>query len=162
MAARVPGSQVPGSRVPGSRVRWYRSLYFRIGFTFAAFVVGLLLLQGLVLNLVLRRPLLGSPNTVVALVAADLSAELTANPSLDVDAHLKRQYERSQPIYAVMKDGSVGSNRSAPLADDLRRYAQDMLSGKPQSVQVNSAAPAAFVTAPIQTGNTLAGLGGLP
>jgi signal transduction histidine kinase len=142
--------------------RWYRSLYFRIGFTFAAFVLGLLLLQGFVLRVVLRPPLRGSPNTVVALVSADLTAALTENRALDVDAYLKRQYNRSQPIYAVMKSGEIASNRSAPLADDLRRYVEDLLAGQTGSVRVERTERRAFVTAPIQIDNTLSGIIVLP
>ena len=128
-------------------VGWHRSLYFRIGSTFVAFVVGLLVLQGVLLNVMLRPPLAGSPNSVVAVVAADLTAALTENPSLDIDAYLKRQYPRSQPMYAVMKRGPIASNRSTPLAGDLRRYVEDLLSGPTGSVRVDRAEPRAFVTA---------------
>jgi hypothetical protein len=98
---------------PVPSVRWCRSLYFRIGFSFVVFVAGLLALQGFLFSVLLSRPpLRGSPNTVVALVAADLTAALTEHRALDIDAYLKRQYVRSQPIYAVMRTGSIASNRS--------------------------------------------------
>src|SRR4029079_11138394 len=99
-------------------IRWYRSFYFRIGFTFVLFVIGLIVLQGVVSNAVrMRSPLRGrSPNAVVAIVAADLGALLDQNASADVDAYLKREYADSQPIYVVMRDGSTASNRTAPLA----------------------------------------------
>ena len=86
---------------PVPSVRRHRSLYFRIGFSFVAFVAGLLALQSLFFTVVLSRPpLRGSPNTVVALVAADLTAALTEDRRLDIDVHLKRQYgnpSRSMP-----------------------------------------------------------------
>ena len=147
---------------PVPSVRWYRSLYFRIGFSFVAFVAGLLALQGFLFSIVLSRPpLRGSPNTVVALVAADLTAALTEDRGLDVDAYLKRQYERSQPIYAVMRTGSIASNRSAPLADDLRRYIEDLLIGRAESGRVVRSV-SAFVTAPIQIDDALSGIIVLP
>jgi hypothetical protein len=80
-------------------VRWYRSFYFRIGFTFVLFVVSLLTLQSLMFGLVRGpspvrdRP----PNTVVAIVAADLGAALLQDRATDLDAYLKREYVRSQP-----------------------------------------------------------------
>ena len=105
------------------RFRWYRSLYFRIGFSFVAFVAGLLALRGFLFSVVLSRPpLRGSPNTVVALVAADLTAVLTEDRALDIDAPPPEAPVRDPSRYAVMRNGSIASNRSAPLADDLRRY----------------------------------------
>ncbi|HWB17959.1 MAG TPA: HAMP domain-containing sensor histidine kinase [Vicinamibacterales bacterium] len=143
-------------------VRWYRSLYFRIGVGFVTFVFGLLLLQELFLAMRPRPPLRGAPNTVVALVAADLTLALSNDPRLDIDAYLKRQYAQSQPIYTVMKNGTVASNRSVPLADDLRRYAMAIMSGRAENVQVDRTAPMTFVTAPVQMGGTLAGVVLLP
>jgi hypothetical protein len=79
-------------------IRWYRSFYFRIGFSFVTFVVGLLVLQTLFFNIVLERaPLRGSPNIVVAVVAADLTAALTNDPAIDIDDYLKAQYATAQP-----------------------------------------------------------------
>src|ERR1044072_2294448 len=102
-------------------IRWYRSFYFRIGFSFVTLVVGLLVLQTLFFNIVLERaPLRGSPNIVVAVVAADLTTALTRDPTLDIDEYLKAQYALSQPIYVVLNEGLTASNRSAPLPDAMR------------------------------------------
>src|SRR5947207_1917567 len=128
----------------GGSISWYRSFYFRIGFTFVAFVVGLLLLQALVFNALNRGPLRGSPNTVVALVAADLTAALTENRQLDVDAYLKSQFARSQPIYVVMTDGETASNRSVPLPDLMRDYVIRVMRGNAPDVRIESAGPAPF------------------
>lgn len=147
---------------PATLVRWYRSLYFRIGFGFVAFVVGLLLLQGLLLETRGHPPLRGTPNTVVALVAADLTAALSDDSRLDIDGYLKRQYAQSQPIYAVMKDGAIASNRPEPLADDLQRYAMDVMGARSQNVRVDHSVPTPFVSAPIQISEALAGIVLLP
>lgn len=109
-----------------------------------------------------RPPLRGSPNTIAALVAADLAAGLSDDPRLDIDAYLKRQYARAQPIYVVMKSGVEASNSSTPLADDLRRYAMDVMAGRSHNPDANSSMPQVFVTAPIQIADALAGIVLLP
>lgn len=146
---------------PAGLVRWYRSLYFRIGFGFVAFVVGLLLLQGLFLGIGGRPPLRATPNTLAALVAADVTAALADNPSVDIDVYLKRQYAQSQPIYVVMRNGVTAANVAAPLAEDLQRYAMEVLEARSREVQVSSV-PTPFVTAPIRTAEALAGIVVLP
>src|ERR1044072_6631159 len=99
-------------------IRWYRSFYFRIGFSFVTFVVGLLVLQTLFFNIVLERaPLRGSPDIVVALVGADLTTALTRNPTFDIDEYHMAPYPLSPPIYVVQNEGLTASNRSAPLPD---------------------------------------------
>jgi hypothetical protein len=99
-------------------VRWYRSFYFRIGFTFVLFSVCLLVLQTALVSLVRSRSPLRDrpPNTVVAIVSADLGSLLTQDASADLDAYLKREYAQSQPIYVVLAAGGVASNRTAPLS----------------------------------------------
>ena len=48
-----------------------------------------------------------------------------------------------------MKDGSIGSNRSAPLRGRSRRYVEDLLIGRAQGGRVVRSVSSAFVTAPI-------------
>jgi signal transduction histidine kinase len=145
-------------------VVWYRSFYFRIGFTFVLFVVGLIVLQGIVSNAIrMRSPLrLRPPNVVVAIVAADVGTLLAQNPNADVDAFLKREYAESQPIYVVTRDGVVASNRTNPLADDMRRYVDTMLRGAAGEGLVEPRVPIPFVTAPIQMGGALHAMVVLP
>jgi signal transduction histidine kinase len=145
-------------------VRWYRSFYFRIGFTFVLFVAGLIVLQGVVSNAVrMRSPLRGrSPNAVVAIVAADVGALLDQNPKADVDEYLKREYAQSQPIYVVMRDGSTASNRTAPLALDMRRYVDRMLTGSGRGGVVEPRVAIPFVMAPIQVDGGLRAIVVLP
>lgn len=145
-------------------VRWYRSFYFRIGFTFVLFVVSLLTLQSLMFSLVRGpspvrdRP----PNTVVAIVAADLGGALLQDRATDLDAYLKREYARSQPIYVVMKSGGTISNRTAPLASDLRRYVERLLAGGAEAAAVEPKTPIPFVTAPLIVNGDLHGIVVLP
>ena len=147
---------------PTDSVRWYRSFYFRFGFTFVLFVVFLIVVQGFVSNAVrMRSPLRGrAPNAVVAIVAADVTALLNQSANVDVDEYLKREYAQAQPIYVVMRDGRLASNRSTPLARDMRRYVDTLLagSGDPAPPRV----PIPFVTAPIQTGGVLRAIVVLP
>jgi methyl-accepting chemotaxis protein len=144
-------------------VRWYRSFYVRIGFTFALFVIGLLVLQGVVFNAVrMRAPLRNrSPNTVVAIVAADLGSVLRQDPRANIDDYLKQQYAQAQPIYVVMRDGWTASNRSAPLAADIRHNLERMLTGT-RGGEVDPQVPVPFVTAPVQVGDALRGIVVLP
>src|SRR5947209_13404578 len=112
-------------------VQWYRSFYFRIGFSFVVFVVGVLVAQSITFNLLLRRPRFPgrSPSALAAIVAADLGSAMAQDPAVDFDDYLKREYARLQPVYAVMKSGVVASNRSTPLRGDILRSAQGTLVG---------------------------------
>ena len=99
-------------------VRWYRSFYFRIGFSFVIFVVGLLVAQSLIFNVILTRPPfpVRSPNNLVAIIAADLGSALTQDPALDLGAYLEREYARLQPIHVLMKSGDTAANRPGSSA----------------------------------------------
>ena len=112
-------------------VRWYRSFYFRIGFSFVVFVVMVLVAQSVIFSVLLARPPFPgrSPNNIAAIVAADLGSTLNQDPALDVQDYLLREYARLQPIYVVLKTGRVASNRSDPLADDIRRTVEGVLAG---------------------------------
>jgi signal transduction histidine kinase len=153
-----------GDGAHSGSVRWYRSFYFRIGFTFVLFVVGLIVIQGVVSNAIrMRSPLRGrSPNAVVAIVAADVGALLDQRPNASVDEYLKREYAESQPIYVVMRDGSTASNRTAPLAVDMRRYVDRMLTGSGRGGVVEPRVPIPFVMAPIQVDGALRAIVVLP
>jgi signal transduction histidine kinase len=163
----VPSSLVAGhapASVEAGAVRWYRSFYFRIGFSFVLFSVCLLVLQTVLFNALRTRSPLGdrAPNTVVAIVAADLGAVLGQDPSSDLDAHLKREYGQSQPIYVVMRNGRVASNRSTPLAGDMQRYVETLLVGGAHDRHDQPPVPVPFVTAPVVAGGALHGIVVLP
>jgi signal transduction histidine kinase len=147
-------------------VRWYGSLYFRVAASIVTFAGGLLLLQALLFMRAQERMPLGNrpPNTVAAIVAADLQAALAENGAADLDRYLKTQYARTQPVYLVLADGSTASNRTEPLAADMRRYVEDLLSGAgvrgARPVEPKVLVP--FVTAPVQVGGLLKGMVVLP
>jgi two-component system sensor histidine kinase BaeS len=150
-----------GQRAP---VRWFQSLYFRIALTFLFFVVMLLAAQNLVLNRFGRRPPVDrSPNTLVAIVAADLRAAFEQDPTLDADAYLKQTYQRAQPIYAVMKSGKVVSNRAGELSPTIRQSIDAMLGGQGLAPSRGEpAVPVPFVTAPLEIADQLRGIVVLP
>ena len=149
----------------GTSVRWYQSFYFRLGFSFVVFAVSLLIAQSAIFNFVLARPLPGrAPNNVVAIVAADLSSALAQDPSLDAGAFLTREYGGLQPAYAVMKNGHIGANRTAPLDDEIRRSVEGVLAGRDlrrEGAEPRLTVPP-FVMAPIQVAGELRGIVVLP
>jgi hypothetical protein len=155
-----------GTRSSGPSVRWYRSFYFRIGFSFVVFVVAVLVAQSVIFNVLLTRPPFPgrSPNALAAIVAADLGSAMAQNSSLDLDDYLKREYARLQPVYAVMKEGTVASNRSIPLREDILRSAQSVLGTtdfrRTGTEPIIGGPP--FVIAPIQVANELRGVVVLP
>ena len=75
--------------------------------------------------------------------------------------YLKREYAQAQPIYVVMRDGTLASNRSTPLARDMRRYVDTLLAGSGDPADAPRV-PIPFVTAPIQTGGVLRAMVVLP
>src|SRR4051794_3017616 len=80
--------------VRSPRLAWYRSFYWRIGITFVAFVVVVLITQGVILN---RTPRVAPfdvfrPPVLAAEVAADVADVLRREPDADLSAHLKSRY----------------------------------------------------------------------
>src|SRR5437016_7632205 len=116
------------------RPRWYRSLYFRIGFSFVVFVVGVVVAQSAIFSYVLARsnPFPNrSPNNLAAIVAADVGSQLAEDPDLDLEDYLAKEYGRIRfPVFVVMKDGRAAANVSATnLPPTMRRSVDAMLSG---------------------------------
>ena len=117
--------------------RWYRSLYWRIALGYIALLAVLLLVQtGLAVWLMNR--VWGEtrmPAELADQVARDLSARLTQNPSLDVDAHLRKEYGSGyQPFVVVLAgDPRTFSNRGPVppnLARDARRRLEPRFEGR--------------------------------
>jgi signal transduction histidine kinase len=79
---------------PSPRLSWYRSFYWRIGITFVASVVVVLITQGVIL----RRTPRAAPfdvfrgNVLAAEVAADVAEILRREQDADLSAHLKSRY----------------------------------------------------------------------
>src|SRR5947207_8441730 len=148
------------------RAHWYRSFYFRIGFGFVVFVVAVLAAQSAIFSYIVSRsgPFpLRSPNTVAAIVAADVGAALAQDAQIDLQEFVDREYAQIQPLYLVMKDGGIVANRREPLADNLRRSAGALLgSDSFARGQEPRFEGAAVVMGPIQVGGTLRGMLVLP
>jgi signal transduction histidine kinase len=148
------------------RARWYRSFYFRIGFSFVVFVVAVLTAQSAIFGYIMARR--GAfparpPNTVAAIVAADLGAALAQDIQIDLQEFVNREYAQIQPLYLVMKDGRIVANRREELADNLRRSAGALLGTEsfPRGQEPRFEGPA-VVMAPIQVRGMLHGMVVLP
>ena len=152
------------------RARWYRSLYFRIGFSFVVFVVGVVVAQSAIFSYVLARsnPFPNrSPNNLAAIVAADLGSQLAEDPDLDLEDYLAKEYGRIRfPVFVVMKDGRAAANVSATnLPPTMRRSVDAMLSGvdvrrSGREALLEGGAP--IVMAPIQVAGELRGMVVMP
>jgi two-component system OmpR family sensor kinase len=85
---------------------WYRSLYWRIALGFVGLVAALLVLQGMVFLWLTGRTaelLPGrSPAEFAQSIASDLSAAISANPALDIDAYLHGRYTSAFRSFAVV------------------------------------------------------------
>ena len=152
------------------RPRWYRSLYFRIGFSFVVFVVGVVVAQSAIFSYVLARsnPFPNrSPNNLAAIVAADVGSQLAEDPDLDLEDYLAKEYGRIRfPVFVVMKDGRAAANVSATnLPPTMRRSVDAMLSGvdvrrSGREALLEGGAP--IVMAPIQVAGELRGMVVMP
>ncbi len=114
--------------------RWYRSFYWRIAIGYVALLAVLLLVQtGLAIWLTDRvwGRASRTPAQLAELAAQDLSTQLAANPSLDIQAHLHDRYRSGyQPFVVVMAgDGRAFTNRS-PVPPSLARDAWRHLRGE--------------------------------
>ena len=107
---------------------WYRSLYWRIALGFIALLAALLLIQGLLFLWMtdrIVRPSSRSPVQLATAVASALSAELARDPSIDLDAYVRRTFGHIyQPFLIVMHDGRLTSNRSTALPVGFARSVQ--------------------------------------
>jgi signal transduction histidine kinase len=149
-------------------VRWYRSFYWRIGLSFVILVIAVLVAQSAMFSYIVARsnaPFRGrSPNNLAAIVAADIGSTLSQQPTIDLNDYLNREFSGVQPIYVVMKGGGVAANRSSPLADDLRRSVEAVLSGvdfRRTGNEPKLGGPP-VVMAPIQVSGELRGMAVLP
>jgi signal transduction histidine kinase len=110
---------------------WYKSLYWRIAFGFVAMLAALLLAQGLV-GMWLTDRIIGtsaqSPEELVSSVATDLSAALTRDPALALDAHVRDEFRHIyRPFVVAMNDGRAVSNRPNGLPPGYIRAVQQRL-----------------------------------
>ncbi len=157
---------VPSAAAP--RARWYRSFYFRIGFVFVVFVVVVVIAQNAIFGLMMSRtggPAFPGrpPNNFAAILAADVGSALAADPQLDVDAYLRREYARARPLFVMMKDGRVASNGADALSDAVRASIDAALHGRTfDGANEPRIEGPPTVSAPIQVGGELRGMVVLP
>jgi len=105
-----------------ARVRWYRSLYWRIGVGLIAFLALMLAAQaGLFLWMTDR--IAGAmparnPQRLAAIVASDISAALTSDPSLNLEQYVRDHYSQVyQTFLVVMRGGrTIANHDDAPPA----------------------------------------------
>src|SRR5688572_16755368 len=99
-----------------SRLAWYRSFYWRIGITFVAFVVVILITQGLVLSYVIPRTNAQDPYrapVLAAEVAANVAPMIERGQAGDLGAHLKSQYPPEQAgrlVFVAFRGGLISSS----------------------------------------------------
>jgi two-component system OmpR family sensor kinase len=102
---------------PEGLVVWYRSVYWRIAFGFVATVAIVLALQaGLFLWLATTTDAIAmrSPAHVAVVAAAELGTALEADPGLDVDGWLTREFGRGpHGVFVVRLDDRL--SRSGPF-----------------------------------------------
>src|SRR5437773_8724162 len=116
------------------RSRWYRSFYWRIGVGLVVFVIAVIVAQSVMFSFLISRSnaaLQGpSPNSFATIVEGDLGSAIAADPTLDLRAHLVREYGGSSfHVCAVMIDQRVACNSTRPLSDIARRTALAALAG---------------------------------
>ncbi len=119
-----------------SELVWYKSLYWRIAFGFVATLGAVLLAQTVVLLWLTDRLVVSSsrtPDQLVAAVAADLSAAISKNPNLDLEAHARANFSHVYRAFlVVMRDGRTASNRPNSLpAGYSRMLVQRVRRGAP-------------------------------
>src|SRR5688500_1105244 len=111
-----------------SGVPWHQSLYWRIALGLFAFVALMLVAEG-ALFLWISDRLAGamparSPRQLAGLVARDVGAALTRDPTLNLDTYPADQYEDvAQTFFVALRDGRVASNHDdvpAEIVAELR------------------------------------------
>jgi two-component system, OmpR family, sensor kinase len=140
---------------------WYRSFYWRIAITFVAFVVVMLITQGLILTYTIsneeaqdqyRAPVLA------AQVAADVASVLARDGAADLGAYLKSRYppERAgRYVFVAVRGGSIFSNSAASVPENIRLTAMSAFGERPLTF-ADAVRP--MTTTPVHVGERLVGL----
>lgn len=144
-----------------SRLAWYRSFYWRIGITFVAFVVVILITQGLILRQIMssegaqdqyRAPVLA------AAVAADVASVLARDQGADLGSHLKSHYPPERAgrfVFVALPGGPMFSSTTGAVPESIRLTAMSAFGERPLAV-TDAVRP--ITTAPVLVGQQLAGL----
>jgi two-component system OmpR family sensor kinase len=113
-------------------VAWYRSFYWRIGITFVAFVVVILLTQGLILSYVIPRTNAQDPYrapVLAAEVAADVASILKRGQAGELGAHLESRYPPAQAgrlVFVAFRGGSIVSSTTVEVPESIRLTAMSV------------------------------------
>ena len=144
-----------------SRLAWYRSFYWRIGLTFVAFVVVILITQGLILSYMIssndaqdqfRAPVLAAE------VAADVASVLAREQGADLGAHLRSRYPpegAGRLVFVAMRGGSIVSSTTNEVPESIRLTAMSALGERPLAF---SDAVRPITTTPLLVDQQFAGL----
>jgi signal transduction histidine kinase len=113
-------------------MRWYRSLYWRIAFGVMAFLVIMLVVQGVLYVWAVAqsgRTLQGqSPGRFAMTVAQDVSAQIEREPGVDLAQYVREQYARYEhPFFVMMADGRLITSGSDSFPEPLIRMAKARL-----------------------------------
>ncbi len=149
--------------LPSPRRSWYRSFYWRIGITFVAFVVVVLITQGVILRRTPPRvPFDRFRGTVLAAeAAADMVDVLGRELDRDLSAYLKSRYPPPDPgqwgwsVFVALRDGAIFSSEDGPVPKQVRLTALSAV-GKRPLVAGDGVGPIA--TAPVLLEDRFAGL----
>jgi two-component system OmpR family sensor kinase len=140
---------------------WYRSFYWRIGITFVAFVVLLLLTQGLILRQLVsdedaqdqyRAPVLAAE------VASDVGSLLARDPTADLGAHLRSHYppqEARRFVFVALPGGRIFSSTTDEIPENIRLTALSALGERPLQF---SDAVRPITTTPVVVGREFVGV----
>jgi two-component system OmpR family sensor kinase len=111
---------------------WYRSFYWRIGVTFVAFVVVILVTQGLILSYVIPRTNAQDPYrapVLAAEVAADVASILKRGQAGDLGAHLRSRYPPEQAgrlVFVAFRGGPIFSSTTDDVPESIRLTAMSV------------------------------------
>jgi two-component system, OmpR family, sensor kinase len=140
---------------------WYRSFYWRIGITFVAFVVVILITQGLILSQIMssedaqdqfRAPVLAAE------VAADVASVLARDRGAHLGAYLESRYPPERAgrfVFVALRGGPWFSNTTAEVPDSIRLTAMSAFGERPLQF---SDAVRPITTTPVLVDKQLVGL----
>jgi len=146
---------------PSPNLSWYRSFYWRIGITFVAFVVVILITQGLILSYVIPRTNAEDPfraPVLAAEVAADVASVLHRGEGADLSAHLRSRYPpeaAGRLVFVALRDGSIFSSTTDDVPEAIRLTA---MSAFGQRRLASTDAVPSITTTPVLVDDQLAGL----
>lgn len=166
--AAVTDNRVMTTSDMSHRPHWYGSFYWRIGISFVAFLMAVLVAQSMMFSYMFARSELTfsprSPNAVAAAIATDAGALLARNPDVDLNGFLSRQYATVRPgVYIVSKDGAVAANTAEPLVEELVLETQALFTGSSPPRPIGARRVSGpVITAPIQVAGELIGVVVMP